>query len=433
MTGPAGEPLGPPRVQLDGDAAARPEGLERALSRAGFRLVGASASENGGHELPADVLLTTLPDAEPTRLRAALARPREEPPRIVVFAVADPDAPAAALALGAADALAAPVHLPELCARLLARVRDRQYPAATAHELGVRETLRDFVQEARGGLHPDEVAVALLRRLARALGLSHCSLVVTRPGDEEGRVVEGLQNDQSGRDRLELARYPEIGDAVRSRRTLTMTDGDLDVASRPTFLVLPVVLDDTVAGVLLMRGADAVPVLSAAQLGLAEHLAVEAARSLVDGRGATGGPALPPPAALDRRLQEELERARRYSLSFSLVLLHPESDGTLDEPGLETVPRRRDELLGRIRRELRLPDFVATYGDGELVLVLPETAADGARRWIVRIRERVAGVAAGIAAYPHPAVTVPDDLLALVEAALRRGRAQTVERIGVAE
>jgi hypothetical protein len=28
---------------------------------------------------------------------------------------------------------------------------------------------------------------------------------------------------------------------------------------------------------------------------------------------------------------------------------------------------------------------------------------------------------------------VPDDLLALVEAALRRGRAQTVERIGVAE
>jgi hypothetical protein len=41
-------------------------------------------------------------------------------------------------------------------------------------------------------------------------------------------------------------------------------------------------------------------------------------------------------------------------------------------------------------------------------------------------------MAAGIVAYPHPAVTVPDDLLALVEAALRRGRAQTGERIGVA-
>ena len=95
--------------------------------------------------------------------------------------------------------------------------------------------------------------------------------------------------------------------------------------------------------------------------------------------------------------------------------------------------RQRQELVGRIRGELRLPDFVSSYGGGELALVLPETGADGARRWVVRIRERLDDVAAGIVAYPHPSVTVPDDLLALVEAALRRGRAQAGERIGVAD
>jgi hypothetical protein len=42
-------------------------------------------------------------------------------------------------------------------------------------------------------------------------------------------------------------------------------------------------------------------------------------------------------------------------------------------------------------------------------------------------------MSAGIVAYPHPAVSAPDDLYALVEAALRRGRAQGGERIGVAE
>jgi hypothetical protein len=42
-------------------------------------------------------------------------------------------------------------------------------------------------------------------------------------------------------------------------------------------------------------------------------------------------------------------------------------------------------------------------------------------------------VSAGIVAYPHPAVTVPDDLFALVEAALRRGQAQSGERIGIAD
>jgi hypothetical protein len=34
--------------------------------------------------------------------------------------------------------------------------------------------------------------------------------------------------------------------------------------------------------------------------------------------------------------------------------------------------------------------------------------------------------------YPHPAVTQSDDLYALVEAALMRGKAQVGERIGVA-
>ena len=73
------------------------------------------------------------------------------------------------------------------------------------------------------------------------------------------------------------------------------------------------------------------------------------------------------------------------------------------------------------------------YGDGEFAIVLPETGADGARRSVIRLRERIPGVTAGIVAYPHPAVTVPDDLFALVEAALRRGQAQSGERIGVAD
>jgi GGDEF domain-containing protein len=196
---------------------------------------------------------------------------------------------------------------------------------------------------------------------------------------------------------------------------------------------MPVVVDDAVAGVLLMRGPESAPGLSAAQLGLAGSLAEAAARGLDGGRPVNGGPRIPAPAALDRRLQEELERARRYSLSFSLVLLHPEDPFASDDADPAAEVRQRQELVGRIRSELRLPDFVSSYGGDHLALVLPETGADGARRWVVRIRERLDGMAAGIVAYPHPSVTVPDDLLALVEAALRRGRAQAGERIGVAE
>jgi GGDEF domain-containing protein len=90
-----------------------------------------------------------------------------------------------------------------------------------------------------------------------------------------------------------------------------------------------------------------------------------------------------------------------------------------------------------------LPDFVARYTSGEYAIVLPETGAEGARRSVARVREQLVpgrnGIAAdpplsaGIVTYPHPAVSQADDLFALVEAALARGKAQSGERVGIAD
>jgi two-component system cell cycle response regulator len=432
MTGAAGEPPVRPRLLLTGDASARPDGLERALTRAGFQ-IGESAP--GPHESPPDALLTTLQAADPERLERLLADAAVEPPQIVVFATEDRDAPAAALALGAADALAAPVHLPDLCARIAARIRDRQAPVRTPYEARVRDSLRDLVEEARTLLLPHEVALALVRRLGRALELAHCSYVLVRPGEDQGRIVADFTDGRAEHARLDLARYPEIAEAIRSRRTLSMADtGGAGAGAAAATVVLPVVLDDEVAGVLLMRGLESAPAFGAAQLGLAGELAEAAARALDGGRAASGRPnrrLIPLP--LDRRLDEELERARRYALGFSLVLLDVDPSAGNGEVDEETGARRRQETGAHLRRELRLPDFVSSYGDGEFAIVLPETGAEGARRSVLRLRERLTGLSAGIVAYPHPAVTVPDDLFALVEAALRRGQAGSGERIGIAE
>ena len=81
----------------------------------------------------------------------------------------------------------------------------------------------------------------------------------------------------------------------------------------------------------------------------------------------------------------------------------------------------------------------------EFAIVLPETDQSGARQSVIRVRERLAAVplegdprlernrfSAGIVTYPHPAAFQADDLFAMAEAALMRGRAQLGERIGVA-
>jgi diguanylate cyclase (GGDEF)-like protein len=115
----------------------------------------------------------------------------------------------------------------------------------------------------------------------------------------------------------------------------------------------------------------------------------------------------------------------------------------LTEPGAADRIRREVGLV--LRRELRLPDFVTPYGAAEFAIVLPETDQSGARLSVTRVRERLAAVplegdprlernhfSAGIVTYPHPAAFQPDDLFAMAEAALMRGRAQVGERIGVA-
>jgi diguanylate cyclase (GGDEF)-like protein len=144
-------------------------------------------------------------------------------------------------------------------------------------------------------------------------------------------------------------------------------------------------------------------------------------------------------------VQEEFERARRYSLSFSLILLGIDGLRGSDELAPEAADRLRHEVSRTLRRELRLPDFVVPYGAEEFAIVLPETGQAGARQSVVRVRERLTSLpfegdprleptrfSAGIVTYPHPAAFQTDDLIAMAEAALMRGKAQAGERIGVA-
>jgi hypothetical protein len=420
------------RVLLAGDAAARPAGLERALTRAGFLLTEALPA---GGELEADAVLVTLAAVSANELQGALdGGARSSPPVIALIATADPDAPAAALALGADDALAVPVHLPELIARLHARIRDRQSPRGTKREDTVRRSLESLVSEGRAALRPDELVLALVRRLARAFDLHSCSFVAIEP-DGGARLVAEAGQSRAAAERevpLELGEHPEIAEALRLRRPAGRHDGAVTA--------LPAIAGGRVHGVLELVRCDGGPALTAAQLQYAEQLAEAAIRALEpavahagDGLPAASRPA-GAQATLDRRLQEEFERARRYSLSFSLVLLEV-CAGTAGDPGTETVER--------LQRGLRLPDFVSRYGGGGgYAIVLPETGAAGARRSVTRMREHLvhsrggssdSPLSAGIVTYPHPAVTQADDLFALVEAALARGKAQSGERVGVAD
>jgi diguanylate cyclase (GGDEF)-like protein len=282
----------PLTILLAGDPLARPEGLESALSQAGFQLLEHKAA---GSYPTVDAILITLPEMPEGGLAALIGDPARDAlaPFLVVLASSDPAGPAAALALGAADALAAPVYLPELCARLQMRIQER------------------------------------------------------RSGESQPQLASLNRNVAA----------PEAG-------------------------------------------------------------------------------------PLGARVKEEFERARRYSLSFSLVLLGIDELRALDR---ERATQLRAEVAQALRRELRAPDLVLPFSEHEFAIVLPETGEAGARQSVGRLRERLTRLpfegdprleptrfSAGIVTYPHPAAQQCDDLFAMAEAALLRGKGQAGERIGVA-
>lgn len=468
-----------PRVLLLGDPAARPEGLERALVRGGFQVTEAdhiSASRPSG-PVP-DLILITAAQADASlseEMGRLTTKHWHGVPSMVLLTSGDADTPAKVLSLGASDVMLGSLHLPEIIARAQARIRGRIDLVGIRQSSEHQELLFDIFQEAAGALRPDEIVQILVRRVGEALGLARCSFVLTPAGEQIGRVLAVYENPTVRDLQVDLTRYPEILEAVRTEKPVFVAD----IHEHPLFeglrqrwsdqhlqidvrsvIALPVNLRGRTSGVFLLRSGANDEVLSAHQMEFAQTLARAASRLLESEERRAGiyrrqmqaGATDPLTGcgsldALDHRIREEFERARRYALSFSLILLDVDELRTLNERfGTNTGDRVLVELGGILQRELRAPDFVSRYGGDEFALILPETDLDGARRSVGRVRTRVSAhpfpdlapnerprLSAGIVSFPHPSALQTEDLFALVEAALLRGKAQKEERIGTAE
>jgi two-component system, cell cycle response regulator len=469
-----------PRILLVGDAAARPDGLERFLVRGGFQVTEGAFPSSGPERAetqPPDIVVLSVAAkqaglGDAVRDLATAAR-LGGAPVVVLVADGDADAVAEALQAGARDALVSPVHFGELRARIDADLRLRRELQEARDALRTRDLLFDIFQEVSSALRADEIFQTLVRRVGHAFGLTHCSFVLTAPGEDKGRVIAVYENPGIRDLRVELERYPEIQEAIRTERPVLIPD----VHEHPLFesirqrwtqqrievnvqsaVALPVFVQGRAAGVFFLRTVQGDPELRPHDVAFANTIAQAAARVLEneERRAAiyrrqisagvtdvlTGCASLD---ALDRCLRDEFERARRYSLRFALVLIDVDQLRNINERlGQQAGDRVLAEIGAVMQREIRAPDFVARYGGDEFALVLPETDAPGGKRFVERVRQVVARhafpdlgrgetpqLSAGVVAYPHPEVLRPEDLFTQVEAALDRGKKTEPDRIGV--
>ncbi|MBI1967413.1 MAG: diguanylate cyclase [Gemmatimonadetes bacterium] len=443
--------------------------------------------ENGYEVITApggEGLLVKLEEAKPSLLLLDIMMPKvdglqllerlksdhrfRDLPVLMISSMPPEEATVKALGLGAADFISKPFRVRELLARVEAHIRVGRELAKAREEARSRAAMVDILQEVTDSLKPDEIYHILARRVARVLNISKCSMVLAKAGDEVGVVVAAYENPMLRNLQIELVRYPEIRRALSTGRIVLVED----VATDPLYaeerqrwesdgikvptrsaVAIPFWMREQQIGVFFLRTTgDDLP-LTQADAQFAETViktAVAAIEKAYDFETAVSDKQrLEKLAATDaltgclnRRalaeaLETEIDRARRYTLGLTILLLDIDRFKQInDSRGHitgDSVLRQMGDLL---IREARSVDIVARYGGEEFVLVMPETAMQGAAIFADRLRRRVETrdfadpgedplhltVSIGLASFPDERITSADTFVARADQALYRAK-----------
>nr|WP_225937336.1 PAS domain S-box protein [Myxococcus sp. RHSTA-1-4] len=241
------------------DSPAR-EPLAASAARAGLRVV------SGLEEASLALVDLSLPGSGPA-VRALLDGPRASSLTLVALVEPGERGFAAAEALRPVDVLTVPLATHELAWRLqraAARHVEREEQARSQEDLSL---LLELTAEYAETSDVEALLHGVTRRLAEKLDIARATLVMLGRNADEGIIV-AASDDPALKDlRIELSRYPEIREVMRTGKPVVMQEasthpllGDVErraVAARGIHAIaaLPLPIRGQVRGVLLVRAA----------------------------------------------------------------------------------------------------------------------------------------------------------------------------------
>lgn len=225
----------------------------------------------------------------------------------------------------------------------------------------IREQFHKLLEQ--GGNVPDLVAVRLVRELAAATGASNASLVLKRQ-DRQRRIVSIGTPDE----------VPGVGAPVAEETRFSSSQ-----------FVVRLPLTETSFAVLELHPSQGESFRPDAELiaqvagRILQTWLVGAESTLADVARVSARPAV---SEFVRRIEEELERAKRFDLRLSLVLV--------DIPSQTTGADRWTSLMhDTVRRELRGSDVLGTMEGERVAALLTHTDDAGSNKVVGRLRRRL--------------------------------------------
>ncbi|MEZ4401910.1 MAG: sensor domain-containing diguanylate cyclase [Kofleriaceae bacterium] len=322
------------------------------------------------------------------------------------------------------------------------------------------EQLDHAARELGQSIELGHVVATVARQVALAIPSADSVALIHRGAERETErfVVDAYDRAADRLSRFEVGRGEgATGRVVASLAPVAIADlatSDVDLGSRGTdgaraWLGVPVFIQGTCEGVLAVQSTRP-GVFTSTDQRLLASLALQVGAALGNAHlytmamidGLTG---LFVRRYFDVRVEEEIERARRYGHGFALVMIDIDDfKAHNDTHGHLVGDRVLREVAAAIKGELRGVDTAVRYGGEELAVILPRTELVSALALAERIRARIAErrVAAGpdgpvlsvtasfgIAAYPESGPGSAEDLVRRADRALYRAKRTGKNRV----
>ncbi len=316
------------------------------------------------------------------------------------------------LAASADDYLTKPVNSTELLTKVDAYLRNKDfYDGLEPGDFQMLLELSTIISLLKS---PTKILQTIVERIAQAVGARRCS-VLSFSTSQELLVKASSDLPKTGELRLELRKYPEISQAIKTRKTVVINDVTTDPLMAPvrdqiinlpmnSIIVVPIVNKESILGTFLLRTVCPLKKAITERVYKLSHLAATMSFNALE-NAALYESMLNKQRYLEKmslrdglttlynhqhfytRIEEEFSRAARYNTALSCLFLDLDDFKKINDNYGHVCG---DEVLRQIGRMLssliRDSDIAARYGGEEFVLILPNTLAEGALEMANRLR-----------------------------------------------
>jgi len=332
--------------------------------------------------------------------------------------------------------------------------------SSTSNELQQRvselETLNVTARRLTSSLQIHELVETIARETVRAIPEAEILTLVHRGRDNEVLVVDWYDRAEDSFQRTTIdSGTGVIGWVMEHNESCVIPDAlasgtetpELGAAALRSWMAVPIVIYGEVEGVLAIQSRE-VAAFAESQLRLLESLGAQTAVALQNAQlyelaVVDGLTRLYVLRFFDVRLDDEIERSRRFNTEFSVVMMDIDDFKMLNDTYGHVVGDQVLREVGRVvRSQMRGVDTAARYGGEEFAMVLPRTDMVSAYNQAERIRALLAeleidadGTAVevtasfGIAAFPESQAADAEDLVRRADRALYRAKKTGKNRV----